>query len=566
MAFDTEKFIGECKKAIGQASDFCVNTAQAAAKCTTSFFGPTASRAKQAANTAKNAVKKTADSLVQASRAFFEKAAAPFVKMAHAPGQMLAVYHEKGTADAASYLFCGIRNNRNFFTTIANYTAPVLGVLILCSVIHSANNVHYALEVTRDGEHIGYVDDESVLTAAQENLRQRIIYTDGTQASFEMNPTLSIVPVNSALVSDADTMTNTLIRMSSEDVSEAHGLYVDGEFRGAVVNVKNVEQILKDALDQYRTGAEGEEVAFVKNIEIRDGLFLTSSLVKDEEMEEYLHSSEQAERTYTIEKGDSPIQIAQKNGIPYRTLKALNPEIEKVCKIGQKALIATEKPLLSVRVLRNEKTVETIKHEVETEKDNNQYVGYEKTVQEGEDGSREITASVEYVDGHETSRTVLNTVVLKEPVTEKIVKGTKQKINYSSGRVLSGSSGSGTYSGNFRWPVSTGGYISCGYSSGHRAIDIPCPYGTAIVAASGGRVIRAGWDSSYGKVVIVDHGNGLQTLYAHNSALNVAVGDQVSQGQTIAQAGNTGFSFGNHCHFEVRVNGQRVNPRNYVGR
>ena len=175
-----------------------------------------------------------------------------------------------------------------------------------------------------------------------------------------------------------------------------------------------------------------------------------------------------------------------------------------------------------------------------------------------------MTASVEYVDGYETSRTVVSTEVVQEPVTEKIVEGTRQRETYTRGRVLSASSGSGSYGGNFLWPVAGNGYISCGYSSGHRAIDIACSYGTPIVASASGTVIVAGWYYTYGKAVVIDHGNGVQTLYGHNSSLNVSVGDYVSQGQVIAGAGSTGYSTGNHCHFEVIVNGSRYNPMNYL--
>ena len=159
----------------------------------------------------------------------------------------------------------------------------------------------------------------------------------------------------------------------------------------------------------------------------------------------------------------------------------------------------------------------------------------------------------------------MNTQILQEPVDKQVVKGTKERPSYSRGQVLSASSGSGSYSGSFIWPVGgNGGYISCYYSGGHKALDIACSYGTPIRASAGGRVIVAGWYYTYGKAVVIDHGNGVRTLYAHNSSLNVSVGDYVSQGQQIAGAGSTGYSTGNHCHFEVIINGGRYNPLNYL--
>lgn len=97
-------------------------------------------------------------------------------------------------------------------------------------------------------------------------------------------------------------------------------------------------------------------------------------------------------------------------------------------------------------------------------------------------------------------------------------------------------------------------------------MDIAGPIGTAIYAAKGGTVVKAqpGWNGGYGTYIILDHGDGLQTLYGHNSQLFVAVGEVVSQGQTIAAMGSTGRSTGPHLHFEVRVNGSRLNPLKYI--
>lgn len=133
----------------------------------------------------------------------------------------------------------------------------------------------------------------------------------------------------------------------------------------------------------------------------------------------------------------------------------------------------------------------------------------------------------------------------------------------------SGSTGSGSHSGRLGYPTSyhsqSAGYPN--YSSGryHGGVDFPCPPGTPVHAAESGVVILAkNLNYSYGHYIIIDHGNGLSTLYAHNTTLLVGVGDHVSKGQTIAKSGSTGNSTGPHCHFEVRVNGTRVNPNNYL--
>lgn len=103
-----------------------------------------------------------------------------------------------------------------------------------------------------------------------------------------------------------------------------------------------------------------------------------------------------------------------------------------------------------------------------------------------------------------------------------------------------------------------------GVWSNHGGTDIAAPYGSSIVAANDGVVIFAGWHYSYGNYIIIDHGGGISTVYAHNSKLLVTAGQAVVRGETISKAGSTGYSTGNHLHFEVRINGVRTDPMKYL--
>jgi len=117
--------------------------------------------------------------------------------------------------------------------------------------------------------------------------------------------------------------------------------------------------------------------------------------------------------------------------------------------------------------------------------------------------------------------------------------------------------------GAFGWPMA--GWISQGYWEGHRAIDIAAGRGTSIVAADNGYVVTAQWsDVGYGRMVIVDHGNGFRTLYAHMDAYYVSVGQAVVKGQSLGICGSTGNSTGPHLHFEIILNGVRRNPFIYL--
>ena len=130
------------------------------------------------------------------------------------------------------------------------------------------------------------------------------------------------------------------------------------------------------------------------------------------------------------------------------------------------------------------------------------------------------------------------------------------------------------FTGPFIWPIPTHHRVSSYFGSRpnpfnrrvtqhHSGIDIPAPTGTRINAAYGGTVVLSGWSGGYGLTVIIDHGGGYRTLYAHNIRNRVAVGDQVRQGQHIADVGSTGNSTGPHLHFEIIRNGTAVNPRIY---
>ncbi|MFP4697074.1 MAG: murein hydrolase activator EnvC family protein [Eubacteriales bacterium] len=130
--------------------------------------------------------------------------------------------------------------------------------------------------------------------------------------------------------------------------------------------------------------------------------------------------------------------------------------------------------------------------------------------------------------------------------------------------------------GKMAWPVPNYSRISSYFGNRthpifntqkfHNGIDIPAPTGTDIVSAAAGKVVEAGWSNSYGNYIVIDHGSGYMTLYAHNSRLLVSVGDEVGKWQPISKAGSTGYSTGPHLHFSVRKSGEWINPLTMVDR
>ena len=225
--------------------------------------------------------------------------------------------------------------------------------------------------------------------------------------------------------------------------------------------------------------------------------------------------------------------------------------------------------ILTVQTTDVEHRTEEIPYETVTKENDQLPVGTQNVVQIGVAGSRDITEQVVYVNGIRQSSTELENKVAKEPVQEIIEVGTKPIATVTASTASYSYSGVGTTTGTGTMirPFAAGRVTSnYGYrgSEFHTGVDFAGPAGSNVVAADSGTVIWAGPKGNYGNCVMISHGNGLVTLYAHNSELEVSAGDAVSQGTVIAKVGSTGRSTGPHCHFEVRLYGQIQSPWNYI--
>ncbi len=209
---------------------------------------------------------------------------------------------------------------------------------------------------------------------------------------------------------------------------------------------------------------------------------------------------------------------------------------------------------LSVSATRAVTYTEEIPYETITRENDQLDKDLRQTVQKGHEGEAVVTAEIHTLDGREDSRTILERTVLCNATAEIIEVGTKE---------------TGVGTGDLIVPVS--GYV---FTSGfkwrwgrlHGGVDLAVEEGTPVSAADNGKVITAetGDGGGYGNYVIIDHQNGIKTLYGHNSELLVSVGDIVEKGETIALSGNTGNTTGPHVHFEVRENDEQVDPQEYV--
>lgn len=459
---------------------------------------------------------------------------------------------------------------RGLAVTLCNWALPVVSCVFLFSVVSYANSMTYALKLTVNGDLMGYVNDETVFTEAEKIVHQRITYLDSNTEmfSFESDYTVEMVGYGSTLTKYQ--LADKLLQSMGAEISYAYGLYIGNSFYGALESKDRVDAALEGLLDEYREGGD-ETVQFESQISYEPGLYLTESIVSEDSIIKLITSKKSVAAYYTVVDGDSPYGILDKLDMSEEELALLNPDfsMESSLFIGDKILINQEEPFLAVSVTRKETYDERTAFDTTYTEDPTHYEGSSTIVQDGVKGTERVTADVSYINGIETRRKVLSRVTIEEPTTQIISMGTKPKPAGVTAAIPDNMP-----VGQFLWPVggSDGGQISemmYGYGgySGHSGIDITAPYGTPIYAAESGTVILASWYYGYGNCVMIQHANGMVTVYGHASYLHVYVGQQVTMGEVIADVGSTGQSTGNHCHFEVRLNGQngtRVNPINYL--
>lgn len=346
------------------------------------------------------------------------------------------------------------------------------------------------------------------------------------------------------------------------------GLYIDGQFEGALQSRAALDALLDGILAAYRNGSEGERAEFIQKVEITDGLYPLSSVVEPDVLATRLTAATVVEKRYTAVPGDSMGRIANLHDMSLSALRAMNPQIEndKIL-VGDQVVVQRPQPYLRVQVTRTVTYTEEIPYSTTEEKDAKQYTTYKKVKTEGQNGIRTVNAEVVLVDGVEQSREVRSAAITKAPVNKVVVVGTKKKTNSPS---AGASSGTVKSTGQFIWPVPDfKKQVYAPFGSRHKGIDISQNgiNGARIVAADGGVVVEAvysGYGMGWGHHVVIQHPNGLKTRYAHCNKVLVKVGDTVVQGQKIATVGSTGDSRAPHLHFEVLENNVRVNPMKYL--
>lgn len=387
--------------------------------------------------------------------------------------------------------------------------AGCVGVAVLSVVLITSMT---AYEYSYHGKSLGVVKSRDDVLRTIDALGDKLSKATGANVSMDVERDMAfkkVIGFNQDVDTQEDVL-NTLTYMQDLQV-EAYNICIDGKPVVTLENENVAKGILQDIQNDFAGAAPG-----VEYIEINYEQDVTIQPV-------------------TCSLGD-----------------LWNREVARAYLEGDKD---TDTPgLISIRSVETATYTEAVPFDVVYELTGSLYTDETSVKTPGIEGTDRVIATIERVNGEEISRTIVSTNRIMEPVSEIQYKGTKP-IPASQG------------TGQFMYPLrdyTISSYYGMRWGRMHTGVDLAASQGTKIYAADGGTVAFAGWKSSYGYLVIIDHGGLYTTYYAHCSVLNVSAGQRVEKGQNIALVGNTGNSTGPHCHFEIRYNDVPQNPLNYL--
>lgn len=478
----------------------------------------------------------------------------------------------------AHYVKKAVSRHKKLLKTTANTLMPVLSVIILIITLNYWSGTTFALEVVYNNKSIGYISNESVYVEAKDIVKKRLstgdfsTETEATAAfSANLRAEYKIAVVSVEELNDAQTISDKMIENSVDNLTNACGVYVDGKFICAVKNEADAKSVFYSILEPYESQAQadGYVVGFAQNIDYVQGLYKDDESVMWDAatLAEKLSQPKEEAVVHTVSEGDSLESIAAEYELDEADIIELNPEYDFENMLdGDSVTVKQAKGFINIRKTVTTTEIRDIEYDTVKKKDSTKYSGYKKVEQKGVDGSERVTKTKIYIDG-ELVDTKYDYETIVEPVDEIVTVGTK---TYYDGVYVGSPSESG-----FLWPAPSCHYVSSPYgwrnSGWHNGIDLikagGGANGTPVIASRSGTVeVVQRSNSGYGNMVLINHGDGYKTRYAHmiSGSITVRVGDYVEAGRTIGRVGSTGNSTGPHLHFEVIYRGETQNPKNYI--
>ena len=366
----------------------------------------------------------------------------------------------------------------------------------------SCAGVRFGFKVNYEGNMIATVKNKAQFNRAVSLVEAQVSGEDVKGAVS--TPDYSLVITHTSKVSKDEEIANQIIE-KSEGIVSATAVIVEDEHI-ATVDTDKINAYLDELYNKSKPEGVECQVGFEGNVKFLEGYFVLS-------------------------------------------------DVKEVSEISDKLSALTVKAVATVT------SEVSVNYNTITNTTDKKSVGYKQVQVKGQKGVNKVTEEIVYINGVESSRKTLSTMVVTKPVDEVVLVGNAKATASKSEITMAKNSG-------FMFPLPKGTWqVSAWWGDGrnHQALDIRAPKGTSIFAVADGTVIDTGYTNSYGYYVKVRHNNGITTMYAHASQVCVKRGETVKQGDVIALVGRTGNATGNHLHFEVIVNGVLKNPAPYLG-
>ncbi|ABR50827.1 peptidase M23B [Alkaliphilus metalliredigens QYMF] len=434
-----------------------------------------------------------------------------------------------------------------------------LALILVLSVVllnGSINASLQAYEIQTDGQVLAVVRAEEDFEEAMNAVKQELEKTYKQEVIMIQELEVIEVKADEESITDRNMMIRN-IRKQLDLKVKAFAISVNGEDVVVVRDQSTADEILatlkapflqEDEVEKY------EKVDFSEEIEIKEIATEIGALREKEDALNLIITGTDEEKIHEVQSGESAWTIAGKYDLSVSDIEKANPEINSErLQIGQEISLIIPKPYINVRTLEFIVQKEIIPFDTEYEKTSSLYEGDRKITIQGVEGEKEVQAYIVRENGIEIDKEILYEEILLEPKMRVIAEGTEPRPRTVA---------TGVFANPTRGRLTSG--FGTRWGRRHEGIDVAGPTGTAVNAADAGLVSFAGYNGAYGNLVIINHENGYQTYYAHNSSLLVKKGDRVYKGEQIAKMGSTGRSTGPHLHFEVRKNGSPVNPLSFV--
>jgi len=440
----------------------------------------------------------------------------------------------------------------------------VASIIIIPSTAKAQYSVGY--EVFLCGKSVGVVDSPEEVDLYLADVRTQFADAWGMKITDQLEVEYRQVETSAKHICPADVFTNMISK--SIDVKVLGTIIYVNDWAAAVVSSPAEAQwVLDQAKSPYETPSNGlvySNISFVEEVRVEEGAADYSDIIKKEDALHNLTIGPGVELKYHIVvTGDALKRIARKKGVKVSDIRIANPQLSDTDKIypGDKLLVVAPKNSLSIRYTEVIDRIQDVPRETEYIDDNTKFTTQTEVLQEGKDGQSRVKAEITYINGIEVDYHLLEESPLITPETRIVKKGTipvPKELTLATEGNMSIPLKSGTYRLTSPFgPRNTG---IPGASTFHKGIDLAAPKGTPIYASADGTIHFAGTGTGYGLYIRLRHDGGVETRYGHCSQLLVKKGDKVKKGQIIALVGSTGVSSGSHLHFEVRINGEAVDP------